>query len=178
MIDEKALEEIVRQVLQELGSKKDEAKEEPKRCVAKCNASFDLDPKKDYPLSQKHPELLKSATGKSFKDITLEEALKGNVKPGDLRISSETLLMQAEIAEKVGRRQFADNLRRAAELTRVPDERILEIYNALRPYRSTKEELLAIADELENKYSAPICAALVREASEVYERRKRLKGME
>ncbi len=37
------------------------------------------------------------------------------------------------------------NFERAAELTAVPDDRILEIYNALRPYRSTKEELLAIA---------------------------------
>lgn len=174
MIDEKSLEEIVRQVLKELGGKKEEVKTEPK----KCGEKYGLDPNKDYPLSQKHPELLKSATGKSFTDITLEEVLKGNVKADDLRISPETLLMQAEIAEKVGRKQFANNLRRAAELTRVPDERILEIYNALRPYRSTKEELLAIADELENKYNAPICAAFVREAADVYERRKRLKGME
>ena len=43
-----------------------------------------------------------------------------------------------------GREAFAGNLRRAAELISVPDERILEIYNALRPYRSTKEELLNI----------------------------------
>ncbi|MGB9812220.1 MAG: diol dehydratase small subunit [Thermovenabulum sp.] len=174
MIDEKSLEEIVRQVLKELGGKKEEVKTEPK----KCGERYGLDPNKDYPLSQKHPELLKSATGKSFTNITLEEVLKGNVKADDLRISPETLLMQAEIAEKVGRKQFANNLRRAAELTRVPDERILEIYNALRPYRSTKEELLAIADELEKRYNAPICAAFVREAADVYERRKRLKGME
>jgi propanediol dehydratase small subunit len=66
------------------------------------------------------------------------------------------------------------NMRRAAELTRVADERILEIYNALRPYRSTKAELLAIADELENKYGAKINAAFVREATDVYERRGRL----
>lgn len=178
MIDEKALEEIVRQVLQELGNSREKAKEEPKKCETKGSQEFGLDPKKDYPLAQKHPELIKSATGKSFKDITLEEALKGNVKAEDFRISPETLLMQAEIAERVGRKQFAENLRRAAELTRVPDERILEIYNALRPYRSSKEELMAIADELESKYDAPRCAALVREAAEVYERRRRLKGME
>ena len=45
-------------------------------------------------------------------------------------------------------------MRRAAELIAVPDTRVLEIYNALRPYRSTKVELLAIADELEDKYNA------------------------
>lgn len=177
MIDEKSLEEIVRQVLKELGEKKDEVKTEAKNYCGKLG-KLGLDPKKDYPLSKKHPEMLKSATGKSFKNITLEEVLKGNVKADDLRISPETLLMQAEIAEKVGRKQFANNLRRAAELTRVPDERILEIYNALRPYRSTKEELLAIAEELEKKYNAPICAAFIREAADVYERRKRLKEME
>ncbi|TYP55469.1 diol dehydratase small subunit [Thermosediminibacter litoriperuensis] len=171
MIDEKALEEIVRQVLEELGGHKKQAKAETKRDEG-------LDPKRDFPLSKKRPELLKSATGKNFSSITLEEALKGNIKAEDFRISSETLLMQAEIAEKVGRKQFANNLRRAAELSRVPDERILEIYNALRPYRSTKEELLAIADDLQNKYNAPTCAAFVREAAEVYERRRRLKGME
>ncbi|ADL07324.1 diol dehydratase small subunit [Thermosediminibacter oceani] len=171
MIDEKALEEIVRQVLEELGSHKKQVKAEIKKDEG-------LDPKLDFPLSKKRPELLKSATGKKFTEITFEEALRGNVRAEDFRISPDTLLIQAEIAERVGRKQFANNLRRAAELTRVPDERILEIYNALRPYRSTKEELLAIADELQQKYDAPICAAFVREAAEVYERRRRLKGME
>ena len=37
------------------------------------------------------------------------------------------------------------------------------------------EELLAIADELEQKYDAKVNAALVRDAAEVYENRKMLK---
>jgi len=41
----------------------------------------------------------------------------------------------------------------------------------LRPNRSTKEELLAIADELERQYDAKICAEFVREAARVYEAR-------
>ena len=53
--------------------------------------------------------------------------------------------------------------------------RVLEIYNALRPYRSTKVELLAIADELENKYNAKVNAQLVKEAAELYEKRDRLR---
>jgi len=77
--------------------------------------------------------------------------------------------------ESVGRHAFARNLRRAAELIAVPDTRVLEIYNALRPYRSTKAELLAIADELENKYNAKVNAQLVREAAELYEKRDRLR---
>ena len=60
-------------------------------------------------------------------------------------------------------------------MTRISDERVLEIYEALRPYRSTKKELLDIAGELETQYQARACAALVREAAEVYEKRRRLK---
>ena len=88
--------------------------------------------------------------------------MKGNIKPEDLRITGKTLLLQAEIAEQVGRWQLAQNFRRAAELTKVPDDRILEIYTALRPYRSSKEELLSIAEELENQYGAVLCANHVR----------------
>jgi propanediol dehydratase small subunit len=62
-------------------------------------------------------------------------------------------------------------MRRAGELTQVPDKRVLEIYNALRPNRSTKAQLLAIADELENQYGAKVCANHVREAASVYEAR-------
>ena len=39
----------------------------------------------------------------------------------------------------------SDVYKRQAELIAVPDDRLLEIYNALRPYRSTKQELLDIA---------------------------------
>ena len=42
---------------------------------------------------------------------------------------------------------------------------------ALRPHRPTKEELLDIATELEEKYEAKANAVLVREAAEVYEQR-------
>lgn len=130
----------------------------------------------DYPLAAKKPELVKTNTGKSMKEITLEAAVSGRIQPQDIKISPETLEMQAQIAESAGRSAFARNLRRAAELTAVPDERILEIYNALRPFRSTKKQLLDIADELENKYSAKINGAFVREAAEVYEQRNRLKA--
>jgi propanediol dehydratase small subunit len=67
-------------------------------------------------------------------------------------------------------------MRRAAEMTKIPDERLLEMYDSLRPYRCTKQELLEIASELESKYQAKICADFVREAAEVYEKRGRLKA--
>ncbi|KZL91053.1 diol dehydratase small subunit [Clostridium magnum] len=128
----------------------------------------------DYPLATKRPEFIKTPTGKKLEDVTLDKVLSGEIKPEDVRISPETLEMQAQIAEGMNRDAMARNFRRASELIAVPDDRILEIYNALRPYRSTKEELLAIAEELETKYKAKVNADFVREAAEIYEKREKL----
>ncbi|MGS4671635.1 propanediol dehydratase small subunit PduE [Citrobacter farmeri] len=130
----------------------------------------------NYPLASKHPEWVKTATNKTLDEFTLENVLSNKVTAQDMRITPETLRIQAAIAKDAGRDRLAMNFERAAELTAVPDDRILEIYNALRPYRSTKEELLAIADDLENRYQAKICAAFVREAAVLYVERKKLKG--
>lgn len=127
--------------------------------------------KADYPLSEKRPELVKTASGKSLADITLDAVMSGAVQPEEIRITPQTLEYQAQIAESISRPQLASNMRRAGELTNVPDDRVLEMYNALRPNRSTKAELLAMADELENQYGATICAGFVREAAGVYEAR-------
>ena len=129
----------------------------------------------DYPLATKRPESISTPTGKKLQEITLENVLNGDIKAEDVRISPETLEMQAQIAEGMNRHAIARNFRRAAELIKVPDDRILEIYNALRPYRSSREDLLAIADELENVYGAKVNADFVREAVEVYEKRQKLK---
>lgn len=134
-----------------------------------------LNYKTDYPLSEKRPDLVQTATGKSLDQITLEAVMSGEIKADEIRITPQTLDYQAQIAESIGRPQLANNMRRAGELTQVPDKRILEIYNALRPYRSTKAELLSIADELENKYGAKVNANFVREALNIYEARGRLK---
>lgn len=134
-----------------------------------------LDGKRDFPLAAKRPELVKSASGLSLQDITLEKAASGKIVFDDIKIRPETLEYQAQIAESMGRPHFAGNLRRAAEMTRIPDQRVLEIYDALRPYRCTKQELLDIALELESQYEANTCAAFLREAASVYEKRNRLK---
>lgn len=131
--------------------------------------------KTDYPLSEKRRELVKTATGKSLDEITVEAVVSGAVKADEIRITPQTLEYQAQIAESISRPQLANNMRRAGELTKVPDARILQMYNALRPNRSTKAELLAIADELEKQYGAKVCANFVREAAAVYEARDVLK---
>lgn len=134
-----------------------------------------LNSKKDYPLAEQRPELIFTPTGKKIDQITMDKVLAGDVKVDDCRISAQTLEYQAQIAESAGNRQMALNLRRAAELTSFSDERVLEIYGAMRPFRSTKEELTMIAEELEEK-GAVLNAAFVREAIEVYQKRKKLKG--
>src|SRR5690349_6930378 len=130
-----------------------------------------LDPAVDYPLSVNRRDLLSTPTGKSIDDITMAAVVSGDVQATDLRITPDTLRLQAQIAEKDGRKQLGANLRRAAEMTAISDERVLEIYNALRPNASTKAELDSIADELETQYGASLLAGLVREAADVYERR-------
>lgn len=137
-----------------------------------------LSAEKDYPLSEKRPELLKAPTGKTINDITLEKVMNGQVKPEDVRISPETLELQAQISDADDRKAISRNFRRAAELIAIPDDRLLEIYNALRPFRSTSEELIAIAEELEEKYDAVINGAFIREAAEVYKKRNKLKTEE
>ena len=53
----------------------------------------------------------------------------------------------------------------------MPDETILEIYTALRPGRSTAAELEQWAERLESELDAPLAAAFVREAKDVYAER-------
>ena len=169
-IDEKLIAQVVEEVLKGMsGSPAPSPKSVTSQSVgSKVTAD-------DYPLYNKHPELIKTSTGKSLDDISLRNINDGTIKAEDVRISPETLEMQAQVAESVGRPQLAENFRRAQELIAVPDARVLEIYNALRPNRSSKAELIAIAEELENQYNAVITAGLVREAAEVYERRGKLR---
>jgi propanediol dehydratase small subunit len=165
-MNEQAVAELVRQVL--LGMAKVPAAA-PAQCEGKLTAA-------DYPLGNKRPDILKSPRGKAYKELTLDAVVKGEAIFEDFKITPDVLEMQAQVAESAGRPQIARNLRRAAELNKVPDERILEMYNALRPHRSTFEELNAIADELDSKFGAKVCCGFVKEAAEVYKRRKLLKG--
>lgn len=135
----------------------------------------EFDPKIDYPLASKRPDLVKTPYGKSFEDITLENVASGKIASQEFRIRPETLEMQARIAEAQGRTQLSLNFRRAAELSAVPDKDVFKIYGALRPRRSTEEELLQIAEELEKEYRAKLNAQLVREAVRAYRTRHLLR---
>jgi propanediol dehydratase small subunit len=125
----------------------------------------------EYPLAEKHADSLRTPSGKPFSEISLEAVLHDRVAMADFRVTSQALEWQAQIAERVGRRQLAENFRRAAELVAMPEERILEIYEALRPGRLAPEALGALAEELERDYQAIRCARLIREAAEAYARK-------
>lgn len=118
-----------------------------------------------YPLSECIPGELRTPTGLAFNDITLDAVLAGKVRMEDLRVTADALELQAQVSEEVGRRQLAENLRRAAELVDVPEDEILEIYAALRPGRATADDLQQTADRIEARYGAKLCAALIREAA-------------
>lgn len=107
---------------------------------------------------------------RAVEQITLDAVRRGELGLADLRIHPGTLERQARVAEEHANPQLAENLRRAAELTKLPDDEVLAIYEALRPGRATAEQLRALSGSLAER-DLPRCAALVAEAAEVYERR-------
>ncbi len=135
-----------------------------------------FDARSDYPLGVKRPDLLRTLSGMPLETVTLDALRAGLLPPDDVRPTPETLVRQAEVARASGRPQLAENLARAAELASVPSEEILAVYTALRPHRSTAEELNDWAERLEATYSASRCAAFVREAKQVYAERGLLRS--
>ncbi len=113
---------------------------------------------------------VRALSGKPVDTLTVEAVRSGEVGLADLRIHPETLERQAVVAERHGNPQLAENLRRAAELTGLPDDEVLAVYEALRPGRSTPAQLTGLAESLAGR-GLPRCAALLAEAAEVYARR-------
>ena len=134
-----------------------------------------FDPVTDYPLGSRRPDLVSTPSGLPLDAVTLDAARAGTLAGGDLRATAETLALQADVARAAGRTQLAEGIERAAELTRVPDDEVLAIYTALRPGRSTPDELESWAARLES-VGAPRNAAFVREAADVYRARGLARG--
>jgi propanediol dehydratase small subunit len=128
-----------------------------------------------YPLAESAAESLAAANGRPLSAVTLDAAAQGALSAADIRISAATLRAQADIARQAGYTALAQNLERAAELTAVPDAELLRMYEQLRPGRAREAELIALAQQLERDFNAPITAAFVREATAVYRRRNLLR---
>lgn len=126
----------------------------------------------DYPTAEKQPDRVAGSRGKTLDDLSLDAAVGGDLNMEDLRITPEALQRQAEIARSVGRAALAGNFERAAEMTRLPQDEIMRIYELLRPGRArSRSELLEAADALETEFDAPLLASFVKEAADLYEKR-------
>jgi len=173
------LEALIRQIVSEIdGAKGNTTQYSAPHTSSTLNRTAVVDRVatiEDYPIAKKHPEWIDLGQGRDLSHITMDNVMAGHITMDDLKISPSILKAQGQIAKAGGRDQIELNFSRAAEMTKVSDKRLLEMYNALRPYRSSKQELLDIASELDG-LGAPICANFVREAAENYERRKKLKG--
>lgn len=123
-----------------------------------------------YPLSAGPRDAVRAASGKRLSEITLDAVLSGDVNADDMRVSPDTLALQADFAEGGGNPQLAENLRRGAELVAFSDDELLRFYEMLRPGRSTGAELDELAGTLAER-GAERCAAMVREARAAYLRR-------
>lgn len=122
----------------------------------------------DYPLGENASGELRAASNRPLADITLDAVAQEQINNADLQIRADTLRQQATIALKAGYVQLSQNLNRAAELTAVPNEELVRMYETLRPGRATYEQMLALADLLAERYAAAESAKLVREASQAY----------
>jgi propanediol dehydratase small subunit len=113
-------------------------------------------------------------SGNDSAGLTIDRLARGEIAADDVRIHPDTLGRQAEIARAHGNPQLAENFRRAAEMALLSEGEIMALYDALRPHRSTAAELATVATKLD-LVPAPRCAALVREAADVYARRGMLR---
>lgn len=125
-------------------------------------------------MREEDPRKAESTLG--LKDITLEALRNGKVVASDLTIRRQTLLDQAELAEQRGYPQLARNFRRAAELTSIPNDVLIETYEKLRPYRATYYQLLALSQEIAARYDAPETGDYIRQAAEAYKAKGLLKA--
>jgi len=125
----------------------------------------------NYPMMEHAPGTIRTSNGRRLAEITMENVESGVLSADDMQIDAQTLLAQANIAREAELKQLAANLTRAAELTAVPNERLLEMYEMLRPGRSRFEQLMALATTLEEQFNAFENAAFIREAAAVYRER-------
>jgi propanediol dehydratase small subunit len=134
-----------------------------------------FDPRSDYPVGVRRPDLVSTPGGVALDDVTLDAIRAGELGADEMRATPATLRLQADVARAAGRTQLAESLARAAELAAVPDDLLLEIYTALRPGRATAEELETWASRLDG-FDAVATAAFVREAAAAYAQRGLLAG--
>ena len=109
-------------------------------------------------------EDVRAWSGRPLQDITLEDARAGLLGADDLRIHPDTLGAQAAVARANGNPQLASALALAAEIATLDEDEVLDLYESLRPHRSTASDLEGRAVSLADR-GLVRCAAMVREAA-------------
>lgn len=126
-------------------------------------------------VEKSHKDQIFAASGRRLDKITMQSVLDNHLTSDDLRIHADTLLLQAREAQQAGFVRLAKNFLRAAELTRMPNDVVLSLYEALRPHRSSQDELEDLAERVIAEYQAAEVGALILEAARTYEQRKLLR---
>lgn len=72
---------LVRQIMQEVMKNM-----QGSAAACECESKVTVE---DYPLGEKKPELIKSASGKSLNDLTLQGVIDGKLDAKDFRITKE-----------------------------------------------------------------------------------------
>jgi len=121
-----------------------------------------------FPLGRHHRDEVRTGSGRALSELGLEQVLAGLVGADDVSVRAETLELQAGFARQQGYDEVAANLARAAEMTRIPNDEILKIYEALRPGRSTYYQLLSMSQQLASQYNAVHTGNYIREAADAY----------
>ena len=121
-----------------------------------------------FPLGIHHRNEVCAKSGRPLHELTLDHVQAGDIQPDDLYASAETLNLQAKFALDAGYAEVAANLIRAAEMTQIPNAEILEVYEALRPGRSTYYQLLSLSQQIISMYGAEHTGAYIRDAAEAY----------
>jgi propanediol dehydratase small subunit len=113
---------------------------------------------------------IRSRSGRGLSELTIDALRERALAIDDFSIGREQLEAQARAAEADGHPQLADNLRRAAEMTALSNERVMRIYEMLRPGRAAYHELAELARELAGR-DMPRLAAFIAEAADAYRAR-------
>jgi propanediol dehydratase small subunit len=83
-----------------------------------------------YPLAICGRGHVRSSTGTTVAEITLDAVVSGRLGPRDVAVAADTLRLQADFAEGGGNPQLAENLRRGAELVAFDDDELLRFYES------------------------------------------------
>ena len=93
MSQNKMIEDIVREVMRSMHQAPHGG------AVAAAVPTKGFCPAQDYPLAEKHPDLVKTPGGKSLNDITLDKVL-GGMKPADFDKMMDEAIQKQPLAKK------------------------------------------------------------------------------